>query len=461
MAVYDIVVIGGGPAGYHAAIKASQLGGKVAIVEKGPMGGTCLNVGCIPAKTYLKNAEIIEEISKAENRGIVFTNYNVSVDIDRLVQYKNDVVMTLTNGVVGLLKSNNIDIYKGIGRLTKDRKISIDDKEIIEGRKIILAGGSKVANIGIKGIENPLVLTSDNIFNIKEIPETLLIIGGGVIGVELASVFKVFGSEVIIVEMMDRIVPNMDREISEFLKEALEEKGIKIITSTKIDEIKKEDNKLIVSMEGKDSLVVDKVLLSIGRAPDLRAIGEMDFEMINGRLVVNEYMETSQNGIYAPGDINGIKMLAHAASKMGEIAAKNALGHREKINFNNIPQAIYTIPEVGAVGLTEEEARKKYDILIGKFPFVGNGRALASGQTRGFVKVIADKKYGEILGVHIIGIGAAELINEAAVLMETEITIYEAGNIVHGHPSYGEALTEAINDCLGNAIHLPKLENME
>ena len=461
MAVYDIVIIGGGPSGYHAAIKAAQLGGKVALVEKGPMGGTCLNTGCIPAKTYLKNAEILEEVSKSENRGIVFKDPNVSIDMEKLVQYKNDVVMTLTNGVVGLLKSNNVDIYKGIGKLTKDRKVSIDDQEIIKGEKIILAGGSKVANIGINGIENPLVLTSDNIFNIKEIPKNLLIIGGGVIGVELASAFKSFGSEVIIVEMMDRIVPNMDREISEFLKESLEEKGIKIITSTKIEEIKEENSKLIVSIYGQDNLTVDNALLSIGRAPDLRAIGEMDFQMVNGRIKVDEYMETSQSGIYAPGDINGIKMLAHAASKMGEVAAKNALGHREKINFNNIPHAIYTIPEVGAVGLTEEKAKEKYNILVGKFPFVGNGRALASGQTKGFVKVIADKKYGEILGVHIVGIGAAELANEVAVLMEMETTIYEAGNIVHGHPSYGEALIEAINDCLGNAIHLPKLENIQ
>jgi dihydrolipoamide dehydrogenase len=455
--VYDCIVIGGGPAGYVAAIKAAQLGGKVAIVEKGVMGGTCLNRGCIPTKTYLKNAEIIEEINSASRRGIKIENPSVTVDMKQLVQYKNDVVMTLTNGVVGLLKSNQIDIYKGTGRLTKDKKVTINNKETIEGNKIILAGGSKVAKINIPGMESPLVLTSDEIFTVNEVPKHFAVIGGGVIGIEMGLAFRMFGSEVTIIEMMDRVVSNLDKDISSSLHDALESKGIKILTSTKLEEIVEENGKLRLKLEGKEDLVVDKALLSIGRVPDVEAIGDISFEMERGRIKVNEYMETSVPGIYAPGDINGRKMLAHAASKMGEIAALNAMGNETKAKLENTPSAIYTVPEASSVGLTEEEAKKKYDVTVGRFNFVGNGRALASGNTKGFVKVIADKKYGEILGVHIVGPGAAEMINEAAALMEMEITVHEVGQIIHGHPTYSEALVEACADCLGKAVHLPKM----
>ncbi|MBW4827994.1 MAG: dihydrolipoyl dehydrogenase [Clostridiaceae bacterium] len=454
--IYDVIVIGGGPAGYVSAIKAAQLGGKVAIVEKSLFGGTCLNRGCIPTKTYLKNAEIIEEIKATGRRGIVLENSNISIDMDRTVELKNEVVMTLTNGVVGLLKSNGIDIYKGIGKITKGKKVSINDSEVIEGRKIILAGGSKVAKIKIPGIESRLVLTSDEILNLKEIPKELAVIGGGVIGVELGLVFSSFGSKVTIIEMMDRIVPNMDKDVSAALHAALTNKGIDIHTSTKLNEIIEKDGKLILKLEGKEDLVVDKGLLSIGRVPDVAGMGEIDFEMERGRIKVNDYMETSVEGIYAPGDVNGRKMLAHAASKMGEVAAINAMGGREKAKLANTPAAIYTMPEAASVGLTEDEAREKYNISIGKFTFVGNGRALASGQTTGFIKVIADKKYGEILGVHAVGPGVAEMINEVAVLMEMEITVHEVLQSIHGHPTYSEAFVEACADTLRKAIHLPK-----
>ena len=454
---FDVVVIGGGPAGYVAAIRAAQVGGKVAIVEKSELGGTCLNRGCIPTKTFLKNTEIIEGIEMSSKRGIILENEKFTVDMPKVVSLKNEIVKTLTNGVQGLLKSNSIKIFKGVGKINKDKDVVINGEEVLRTNKIILAGGSKVGSVNIPGIESKRVLTSDDILDLKELPKSLAVIGGGVVGVELGQAYLSFGSEVTVIEMMDRIVPGVDREASETLRKALEKKGMKILTSSKIKEIIDEGDKLRIKLEDKEDVVAEKALLSIGRVPDLEAVGELDLEMERGKIKVDKYMETSVEGVYAPGDINGIKMLAHAAFRMGEVAAENAiLGNHREIKLETTPSAIYTIPEVGMVGLTEEEAKEKYDINIGKFAFVGNGRALASGDTTGFVKVIADKKYGEILGVHIVGQSAAEIINEASSLMTMEITVDEVIKTIHGHPTFSEALFEACADVLGEAIHLPK-----
>lgn len=454
---FDVVVIGGGPAGYVAAIRAAQVGGKVAVVEKSELGGTCLNRGCIPTKTFLKNAEIIEGIEMSSKRGIILENEKFTVDMPKVVSLKNEIVKTLTNGVQGLLKSNSIKIFKGVGKINKDKDVVINGEEVLRTNKIILAGGSKVGSVNIPGIESKRVLTSDDILDLKELPKSLAVIGGGVVGVELGQAYLSFGSEVTVIEMMDRIVPGVDREASETLRKALEKKGMKILTSSKIKEIIDEGDKLRIKLEDKEDVVVEKALLSIGRVPDLEAVGELDLEMERGKIKVDKYMETSVEGVYAPGDINGIKMLAHAAFRMGEVAAENAiLGNHREIKLETTPSAIYTIPEVGMVGLTEEEAKEKYDINIGKFAFIGNGRALASGDATGFVKVIADKKYGEILGVHIVGQSAAEIINEASSLMAMEITVDEVIKTIHGHPTFSEALFEACADVLGEAIHLPK-----
>ena len=454
---FDVVVIGGGPAGYVAAIRAAQVGGKVAVVEKSELGGTCLNRGCIPTKTFLKNTEIIEGIEMSSKRGIILENEKFTVDMPKVVSLKNEIVKTLTNGVQGLLKSNSIKIFKGVGKINKDKDVVINGEEVLRTNKIILAGGSKVGSVNIPGIESKRVLTSDDILDLKELPKSLAVIGGGVVGVELGQAYLSFGSEVTVIEMMDRIVPGVDREASETLRKALEKKGMKILTSSKIKEIIDEGDKLRIKLEDKEDVVAEKALLSIGRVPDLEAVGELDLEMERGKIKVDKYMETSVKGVYAPGDINGIKMLAHAAFRMGEVAAENAiLGNHREIKLETTPSAIYTIPEVGMVGLTEEEAKEKYDINIGKFAFIGNGRALASGDATGFVKVIADKKYGEILGVHIVGQSAAEIINEASSLMAMEITVDEVIKTIHGHPTFSEALFEACADVLGEAIHLPK-----
>ena len=455
---YHVVVIGGGQAGYVAAIRAAQLGAKVAIVEKGTFGGTCLNVGCIPTKAYLKNAEIIENIENAASRGIMLESTKFTVDMDKVMSFKNSVVKKLTSGVEGLLKSNGVDIYKGVGKINRNKNVVVNDKQILKADKVILAGGSKVNRINIPGIESPKVFTSDDILFTTEVPETLAVIGGGVVGIELGQSFASFGSKVVVIEAMDRIIPMIDHEASDLLTQTLRKKGMEIITSARITEIVDKDNRLEIKIDGHDSVFADKALLAIGRVPDTEGIGEVQFEMDRGKIKVDKYMETSVKGIYAPGDVNGLWMLAHTAFRMGEVAAENAVkGNHREANLHSAPSVVYTLPEVAMVGLTEEKAREKYgDVRVGKFQFVANGRALASGDTVGFVKVIADNRYGEILGVHIIGPVAAEIINQASLIVEMEITVDEVVKTIYGHPTYSEALFEACADALGEAIHIPK-----
>lgn len=453
---YDVCVIGGGPAGYVAAIKASLLGGKVALVEKSVLGGTCLNRGCIPTKTYLHNAEIIHKIKEASSRGIKLVNDAFRVDMEETVAVKNKVVKTLTGGIAGLLKSHGVKVFNGEGKVTKDKKVLVDGKELIDADRIILAGGSKVSRINIPGIDSPRVLTSDEILDLTELPARLAVIGGGVIGSELGQAFAAFGTKVTIIEMADRIIANMDKEASEVLSKRFKKEGIDIMTSTQLLEIVDKQKEVVVKLKDKEDLVVDYVLLSIGRLPDLSAVADLDIELDRGRIKVNEYMETSIEGIYAPGDINGQKMLAHAAFKMGEIAAENAMGHHKKADLKATPAAIYTFPEIASVGLTEEQAKQNYDIKVGRFNFGANGRALASNENEGMVKVIMDAKYHEILGVHVVGPAAAEMINEASTLIQTEMTIDDVMDIIHGHPTYSEVMYEACADCLDQCIHAPK-----
>ncbi len=454
---YNVIVIGGGPAGYVAAIRAAQHGAKVAIVEKKVFGGTCLNVGCIPTKTYLKSGEIIEGLQMAATRGIVLENANFKVDMPKVVQHKNSVVKKLTSGVEALLRSNKVDVFKGVAKISKNKDVIVDDSKVIKGDKIILAGGSKVSQVNIPGIDHPGILSSDQLLDLEELPETLAVIGGGVIGIEMAQAFGELGSKITVVEMMDRIIPGIDEEASDVLAAHLKKKGVKILTSTKITEIKDKKGKVEIKTESGDSIVADKALLSVGRLPDLEGIGDVEFEVERGRIKVDKYMETSVKGIYAPGDINGIKMLAHVAFRMGEVAADNAVkGNNRELKLHSAPSVVYTLPEVAMVGLTEKEAREKYDVRIGRFNFAANGRALASGESTGFVKVIADTKYGEILGVHIVGPAAAEIINQASLLMEMEITVDEVVKTIYGHPTYSEALFEACADVLGEAVHIPR-----
>ena len=455
---YDIVVVGGGPAGYYAAIRGAQLGGKVAIVEKSEFGGTCLNKGCIPTKTYLKNAEILDGLKIAAGRGINLASTNYTIDMDKTVDFKNSVVKTLTGGVQGLLKANKVTIFNGLGQVNPDKTVTIGS-ETIKGRNIILATGSKVSRIDIPGIDSQLVMTSDDILDLRELPKSLAVMGGGVVGIELGLVYASYGVDVTVVEMADRIIPAMDKEVSLELQKILSKKGMKIMTSVGVSEIVEGNNQLTLKLNNGEEIVAERALLSIGRVPQLNGLENLNLELDRGRIKVNEYQETSIPGIYAPGDVNGTKMLAHAAYRMGEVAAENAMhGNVRKAHLDYTPAAVYTHPEVAMCGLTEEDARAKYgDVLIGKSSFAGNGRAIASNEAHGFVKVVADAKYHEILGVHIIGPAAAELINEAATIMENELTVDELLQSIHGHPTFSENMYEAFADVLGEAVHnLPK-----
>ncbi|MBI9106786.1 MAG: dihydrolipoyl dehydrogenase [Spirochaetales bacterium] len=460
---FDVVVIGGGPAGYVAAIKAAQIGAKTALVEKDVLGGTCLNRGCIPTKNFLKSAEFLYEMEEAAGRGIRLENSSFTMDMPAVVKAKNKVVKKLTGGVGALLKANKVEVFKGTGVARSATEVIVNGTDVIKTGAVILAGGSKAVKLPIPGVESELVLTSDEILDIQEVPESLAIIGGGVIGIEMAMVFAAFGSKVTIVELETSILPFMEKEASDTVLKSLKKKGVNVKTGIKLDKFEETKNGIKLVLGNGEVVEADKALLSIGRQADLSCVEDLNIETERGKIVVDDKMETSVKGIFAPGDVNGRKMLAHAAFKMGEVAAVNAAAYAGVKNseapatadMRFVPSVVYSIPEVASVGLSEAEAAKEHELAIGYFPLAANGRALAAGAPEGFVKIIADSKYGEMLGVHIVGHGASEIINEAAALMAMEITVHEVSEIIHGHPSVSEAFMEAAADCLGRCIHLP------
>ena len=454
---YDVAVIGGGPAGYVAAIKAAQLGGKVILFEKDVVGGTCLNRGCIPTKTYIKTAEYIQNIKHSANRGIKIDVSSMVVEMPRIVEYKNTVVKKLTGGVGALLRSNAVEVIKGTAVMKSEHEIEANGT-VYTTNSVILAGGSKAGIIPIEGIDHAKVVTSDGILEITEVPKSLAVMGGGVIGCEIATAFVAFGSKVTIVELADRLVPAMDSDVSKAIKKSLESMGVEVRLGQKVEKITDNNGNPVLNISGGATVEADCVLLSIGRVSDLECLGTLKDKIVveRGKIVVDDEMRTQIPNIFAAGDINGRCMLAHAAFKMGEVAAENALGGNAKANLSHVPGCLYTMPEAASVGMTQEEASAQGEINVGYFPLGGNGRALASGEPEGFVKVIADKKYGEILGVHIVGGVATEMIIEGSVMMDMEITVHEAAEIIHPHPTYGEAFMEACADALGKCIHLPK-----
>jgi dihydrolipoamide dehydrogenase len=455
-----VIVIGGGVGGYPAALRAARLGAEVTLIEKEKIGGVCLNKGCIPTKVFLHAASICMEIKRASLFGL--KTERLEIDFNRLLARKKAVVDRLTGGVASLLKSKNVKIIKGTASFTDSKSIKITETgEVITGDKFILATGSIPAKLSIEGSETVPLLTSDDLLNIESLPESLCIIGGGYIGVELGQFFSRMGVKVTIVEMLNRIIPTEDEEISRALEGFLPKEGISIFTQAKVEKIQKDGkNKKVVfsTAEGKKEIIAMEVAQTVGRRPYYLEmnIGKIGLKTEMGRIAVNERMETNIPHIYAVGDVTGGIMLAHVAMAEGECAARNALGYRSPISHLAVPRCIYTSPEVACVGLTEKEAiRGKGEVQVGRFPFHAVGKAALTENTEGMIKIVADKKYGEILGVHLIGPHATELIAEAVLAIEMEVTVEELAHLIHPHPTLSEGMGEAAMLLSGGALHLP------
>jgi dihydrolipoamide dehydrogenase len=457
---YDIAIIGGGPGGYVAAIYAGKKKAKVCLIERDELGGTCLNRGCIPTKALIHSASIVNEIKQAKRFGII--TRDVQIDWNTIQKNKETIVKTLTKGVENLLKANGVKTYKGTAKLLDKNTIEITyqtgQKETITAQKIILATGSSPVIIPIPGYDLPGVITSDEALSLDALPESMLIIGGGVIGIELGYIYNTMGVDITIVEMLSQILPRQDEEIQKELRKILERQGIKIYTSSKVKAIEKTEDKLITTFEtqeGVKQITTDRVLMAAGRKPNTEAVKDLNLDIQKTGITVDEYLRTNIQNIYAIGDVTGKSMLAHVASHQGITATKNALGQNKKMDYKVIPGCIYTSPEVASVGLTEEEARQKYkdNIKIGRFPFIASGKALTLGERQGFVKIISDSKYNEILGIHILGPNATELAAEAALAIKLECTAEELADTIHAHPTLSEAVMEASFDLLGEPIH--------
>ncbi|MFK9091806.1 dihydrolipoyl dehydrogenase [Bacillus salipaludis] len=446
---YEIVVIGGGPGGYVAALHAAELGKKTALIEADFLGGTCLNRGCIPSKTYIKHSEIIEQIEKAKEWGI--ETGSLTLSFDKMKKRKNDVIERLRGGIAFLLKQGKIDVYNGFGSLLADGSVRVKTEageETIQAEKVIVATGSTPAVPPISGLDSVQFDTSDTIFDLSAIPKSVVIIGGGVIGVEFATIFASLKTDVTIVEAADRIVPTEDAEASKFLAKVLKKKGIKLYVGAKVQRVEETagvKTVICVDAKGKEiSLEAETLLVSTGRQPNLSAVKEVSLEQNGPFLNVNDQMETSMANVYAVGDVIGGWQLAHAASAEGVVAANNAAGIHDRIDYKVMPRCIYTLPEIASVGLSEDEAKKQgIEVRTEKFDFTGSGKALSAGEPEGFTKLIFEAKYGEIIGVVMAGSHVTEMISEASAFMYLEGTVEEAAKMIHPHPTISETFFEA------------------
>jgi dihydrolipoamide dehydrogenase len=460
---YDIAIIGSGPGGYVAAIRAAQRGAKVAIVEKQYMGGTCLNVGCIPSKAMLHIAETWHNLFSLEELGITLPQAPV-FSMPKAVAFKDKVVKRMTGGVEMLMKGNNIDVFNGLGSVDASHTITVTNndgsQQQFSAEKIILATGSVPLIPPMPGVAGNNVINSDTCWNLPKTPDSIICVGGGIIGFELACMFNALGSKVTVLEMLPNVLAPLDEEVRKLLVRILSKRGIEIVTSAKVEGIEDDDKqkKVITTTEkGQQSFKAEYVLLAVSRRANtsgLEHLIEHGLDTDRGRVRVNEKMETNLPGIYAIGDLIHGAGLAHVASTEGEVAADNATGHEMIMNYDVVPNPIYTFPEIAFVGLTEAAAREKYpEVRVERFPWAAIGKAVAIGATEGFTKVIMGK-YGELLGAHIIGPDATNLISEYSVAMRGELTVDEISETIHPHPTLSEGLREAVLAVEGHPLHI-------
>ncbi len=460
-----VIVIGGGPGGYVSAIRLAQLGAEVTLIEKENIGGTCLNVGCIPTKVLLHTSEIIYMLkNEAEELGIEVDNYKLNWN--KLQNRKTEIVNQLVGGVKTILDSYGIQVINGTAKFLNETEVEVNkndgSKSILSFDKCIIATGSQPATAPIPGIGSSSVITSTEALSLEEVPKSLAVIGGGVIGCEFASVYSTLGTKVTIIEMLPKIIPNMDEDIVNVLKGKLEESGIEIHTNSRVMSIEERGNTTIVKAEGANGgfiVEAEKVLLSIGRKPATAALGleNTKIETDRGFVKVDKNMQTKSSSIYAVGDCKGGALLAHTASAEGIYVAEHIMNKKSEIDFKTTPFCVYTKPEIAGVGMTEKQAIEKgYNVGTGLFPLYGNGKSIIMGESYGIVKFVTDKDTDQILGLHIAGPRATELIVEGALAIRLEATVEEIVTTIHAHPTVGESLHEAAHAVHGNAIHLPK-----
>jgi dihydrolipoamide dehydrogenase len=460
--VYDLMILGGGPGGYVAAIRASQLGMKTALIEKEAVGGTCLHHGCIPSKVFLKSAEVLSVVRQAAQFGIMVGE--ITPDFSAVAARSDKIMKRLHRGLTHLLKKNKVDVYTGLGTFTSPRTIKvfsdIEGEQTIEANRVIISTGSQACgwpNLPTDGVR---VFTSDHALKQTTLPRSIVIIGGGAVGVELASFYAEFGVIVIIIEAAPALLPNEDQEVSILLKRSFEKRGITVLTAARIQKIRDEGNHFKILLEGvSDPIITDTILVAIGRKPNTDALDLKNAGVFvadaSRAISVNEKMQTSQEGIFAIGDVTTRPALAHGAMEQGIYVVETMAGiERKPIDPHEIPNAIYCHPEVASVGLTEEMAKKAgLPVKIAKYPLSGNARAVILNETDGFVKLISDLS-GHILGAHLIGPNVTELISEVILAKHLQGRALDIKRVIHPHPTLSEAIMEAAGSLMGQAIHL-------
>ena len=459
MAEYDVVVLGSGPGGYVAAIRAGQLGMKTAIVERDALGGICLNWGCIPSKALLRNAEVLSLIQHSEEYGI--TIQGVKADFSRAIDRSRRVVDRLTRGVATLLRRNGVEHVSGTGSLSNANTVSVDGDKALTTDNVIIATGARQRHIPALPIDGETVITSREALELRQAPSRAIIIGGGATGCEFAYMWRSYGADVTIVELLPRLVPNGDEEVSGQLERSFRRQGIQIATGAQVQGIAVNDGTAKVSIlsQGESSVLEgDAVLVAVGVEGNVDGIGleAVGVEVDRGFIPVDDMMKTNVEGIYAIGDVTGKLLLAHVASAQGVTAIEHIAGlNPQPLDYDQIPSAIYCRPQVASFGMTEEQAREEgYSVKIGKFPLAASGKALALNESEGMIKLVVDAEIGEVLGAHMIGAEVTELLGELAMTRLLEATTTELGWLVHPHPTISEALKEAALAAEGEAIHI-------